>query len=115
MKKIIAFGILSFVWLSSVSAQFTGPGPKSDVRTVEEARKAQINTYVTVTGLIVAHLREDYYTFKDETGEVRVEIEDRVWENREVGPEIQIRIVAEVDRTLVGAVYLWVKSLEIIE
>jgi uncharacterized protein (TIGR00156 family) len=113
MKRYM-FLLIGFMLLSSTSfAQFTGPSATGRVSTVEEARNAPVDTYVTVTGNIVAHLREDYYTFRDQTGEVRVEIETPVWQNRKIGPDTKVRLVAEVDRNAAGTIYLWVKSLEI--
>jgi uncharacterized protein (TIGR00156 family) len=112
------FPALTLVWLllpSHAVAQYTGPTPTGRTSTVEQARNAPVDTYVTVSGNIVAHLREDYYTFRDNTGDIRVEIESRVWRNREVGPDTTVRLLAEVDRNAAGTVYLWVKSLEIIE
>lgn len=104
------------VLLSSASfAQFTGPSESGQMSTVEQAHNASINTYVTINGHIVSHLREDYYTFRDESGDIRVEIPTQVWQNRRIGPETQVRLIAEVDRTLVGTRYLWVKSLEPVE
>jgi len=97
------------------SNQFDGPEASGQVSTVQEANRAPIGSYVTVVGNIVNHLREDYYTFGDETGEIRVEITDRVWQNRVVTPDTQVRVLAEVDRNLAGTRYLWVKALEIIK
>lgn len=114
--KIRVFVMVGLLCLSLTSfAQFTGPSATGRVSTVEEARNAPVDTYVSVTGNIVAHLREDYYTFRDQTGEVRVEIEPPVWRNREIGPETKVRLVAEVDRNAAGTVYLWVESLEIVD
>lgn len=62
-----------------------------------EAGTARLGNYVTLTGNVVSHLRGDYCTFRDATGEIRVEIEPRIW---------------QVDRGIAGR-YLWVKSLEI--
>ncbi len=132
MKKILALslicGVLSMFSYSMALAsstvakapyapsyQFVGPEALGQVSTVQEANKARIGSYVTVGGNIVNHLREDYYTFADETGEIRVEITDRVWQNRAVTPDTQVRILAEVDRNLAGTRYLWVKTLEIVE
>ena len=106
--------VIGFLFLSSTSiAQFTGPSASGRISTVENARNAPVDTYVTVTGNIVSHLREDYYTFRDQTGEVRVEIEPPVWRNRKIGPETKVRLIAEVDRNASGTIYLWVESLEI--
>jgi uncharacterized protein (TIGR00156 family) len=96
------------------TAEFTGPSARGQTSTVAQARNARVDTYVTVTGTIVAHLREDYFIFRDSTGEIRVEIEPEVWRNREVGPDTTVRLLAEVDRNAAGTVYLWVQSLEIV-
>lgn len=113
MKRTV-FLMIGFLFASSVAiAQFTGPSATGRVSTVQDARNASVDTYVTVTGNIVARLREDYYTFRDETGEVRVEIEPPVWQNRKIGPDTKVRLVAEVDRNASGTIYLWVESLEI--
>lgn len=115
MKSYVSL-LIGFLLLSSTSfAEFTGPSATGRVSTVAEARNAPVETYVTVTGNIVAHLREDYYTFRDETGEVWVEIETPVWRNRKIGPDTKARLVAEVDRNEAGTIYLWVQSLEIVD
>ncbi len=106
----VLVGVLS---LSPAMAQFTGPSPASTTATVAQAMKTRVNTYVTLTGNVVSHLRGDYYLFRDASGEVRVEIEPEVWRNRQVGPEHNVRIVAEVDRSAAG-VYLWVKTLDLV-
>jgi uncharacterized protein (TIGR00156 family) len=100
---------------SSAGAQFIGPSPTGQTSTVEQVQNTRVDTYVTVTGNIVAHLREDYYTFRDETGEIRVEIPPSVWRYREVGPDTTVQLLAEVDRNSSGTVYLWVDSLNIVE
>ncbi len=115
MRRYLALVLFCLLLSSTAQAQFTGPSVTGRVSTVEQARNAPIDTYVTVTGNIIAHLREDYYTFRDQTGEIRVEIEGSVWRNREVGPDAKVRLVAEVDRNPAGTIYLWVESLEIAE
>jgi uncharacterized protein (TIGR00156 family) len=99
---------------TSAAAQFAGPSVRGAEVTVEAARAARVDSYVTVTGRIVSHLREDYYVFRDATGEIRVEIEDRVWAGRRVDPETPVRLRAEVDRNAAGTVYLWVQSLDVL-
>ena len=97
------------------AAGFVGPETTGQVSTVQEANSARIGSYITVEGQIVDHLRDDYYTFRDETGEIRIEVTDRVWGNRTVTPDTQVRLLAEIDRTLAGVRYLWVKTLEVVE
>lgn len=98
---------------SNAIAQFSGPSPTGRTLTVEQAREARVGSYVTVTGNIVNHLREDYYTFRDASGEIRVEIASGVFQGRKIEPATKVRLLAEVDRGPAGR-YLWVKSLEVL-
>ena len=59
------------------TAQFTGPSASGRPSTVAEARDVRLGSYVTLTGHIVNHQRSDYFTFRDDTGEIRVETADR--------------------------------------
>lgn len=113
MKKMLVFLLFS-LFASFASAQFTGPSASGRTSTVAQISQARLGSYVTVTGQIVAHQREDYFTFRDATGEIRVEIEKTVWQNRQIAPETKVRLLAEVDRGFAGR-YLWVKSLEVVQ
>jgi uncharacterized protein (TIGR00156 family) len=115
MKRSLPLAMICLLLSAPAFAQFTGPSGTGQESTVEQARNARVDTYVTVTGNILAHLREDYYTFRDATGEIRVEIEPSVWRNRKVGPDTKVRLLAEVDRNAAGTQYLWVESLEIVD
>jgi uncharacterized protein (TIGR00156 family) len=114
-KNLLALATAGLLFSSTAWAQFTGPPATGLASTVAQAQAARINSYVTVTGHIVNHIREDFYTFRDQTGEMRVEIEEPVWKNRQVGPETLVRLRAEVDVGLSGHRYLWVQSLQIAE
>jgi uncharacterized protein (TIGR00156 family) len=107
---ILALGILT----TPASAQFTGPSAGSGEITVAEAQNARLGSYVTLTGNIVAHQRESYYIFQDATGQIRAEIERRIWRGREVTPSTPVRVLAEVDRGFRGR-YLDVQRLDILE
>lgn len=62
----------------------------------------------------VSDSRNEYYIFRDDNGEIRVEIADELWAGRQVSPENTVRLRAEVDRRFISEVYLWVQSLEIV-
>lgn len=96
-------------------AQFTGPSARGAVSSVEQVQSTRANTYVTLTGHIVDHQRKNYYTFRDETGEMRVEIEPSVWRYRNVGPNDKVRLMGEVERNGAGNLYLWVKTLDLVK
>jgi len=70
------------VLATNAMAQFAGPGVAVRSSTVEEARDARLGSYLTLTGNITNHLRGDYYTFRDDSGEIRVEIAASVWRGR---------------------------------
>jgi len=98
---------------SNAIAQFSGPSAAGRTLTVQQAREARVGSYVTVTGNIVNHLRADYYTFRDASGEMRVEIAGGVFQGRKIEPTTQVRLLGEVDTSPAGR-YLWVKTLEIV-
>lgn len=112
--SLLAAALVILVAAGAAQAQFTGPGARGQEVDVAAAAAARPGTYVTMTGSVVSHLREDYYLFRDASGEVRVEIEDRVWRGRPVGPDDRVRLVGEVDRGAAGAVYVWIESLDIV-
>ncbi|AKC86739.1 YgiW/YdeI family stress tolerance OB fold protein [Pseudoxanthomonas suwonensis] len=115
MKKTLAVLVLclSTLLASAAMAQFTGPSASGRPSTVAEARDVRLGSYVTLTGHIVNHQRSDYFTFRDDTGEIRVEISSGVWGGRKVGPETQVRLMGEVDRGPAGR-YIWVKTLDVL-
>jgi uncharacterized protein (TIGR00156 family) len=81
---------------------------------VAQVAGVRLGSYITVTGNIVAHKRQNYFTFQDGMGGVRIGIENSVWQNRKAGPENKVRLLTEVDRGP-GGRHLWVKSLQVIE
>ena len=114
MKKTLVLLSLCVLLAANAVAQFTGPAEPGPTSTVAQAREARLGSYVTLTGNIVAHQRDDYFTFRDASGDIRVEIEDSVWQNRAVGPGTKVRLLAEVDQGVAGR-YLWVKSLQVVD
>lgn len=112
-KKVLAYIVLS-VAASTAAAQFTGPSTTGRAATVAQVEQARLGSYVTLTGHVVAHQRSSYFTFRDGSGDIRVEIDNDVWNNRQVGPETKVRLLGEVDRGVAGR-YIHVKSLEIVK
>ena len=69
---------------------------------------------VTLEGYLVKQLREEIYIFKDDTGEIEVEIDDEVFRGENVTPKIKVRIIGEVDKDQT-AVKVEIDYLEIVE
>lgn len=105
--------LVSLMPTTAALAQFTGPSASVRSVTVAEAKTLRVGTYVSMTGNVVNHQRSEYFTFRDETGEMRVEIPRRVWRGRQVGPSDPVRIFGEIDRGFSGR-YIDVKILEVL-
>lgn len=114
MKNKLFVLLICSLLTANVSAQFTGPSATGATSTVKQVQSARLGSYVTLTGNIVAHQRSDYFTFRDKTGEIRVEVESPVWQGRAVNPETTVRLLGEVDSGFAGR-YVWVKSLQVVE
>jgi uncharacterized protein (TIGR00156 family) len=104
--------IACFAAAAPAAAQFTGPG---GVTSAAEAQGVRLGAAVVVEGRILERLREDYYRFADDSGEIRVEIEPEVWGGRAVGPETIVRLGGDMDPHRDGGRYLSVETLAIVE
>lgn len=78
------------------SGGYTGPGPA--LTTVKQAKTMRDDTHVTLKGHIVQHLGGDLYLFRDETGTIDVEIENKRWQGQTVGPNDLVEISGEVEK-----------------
>jgi uncharacterized protein (TIGR00156 family) len=116
MKFLINIAVAALVGAAIVpaQAQFSGPSVQGRTSTVADIADARLGSYVVLTGNVVSHLRGNYFTFRDSSGEIRVEIEGNVWQGRPVAPETNVRIMGELDSGPAGR-YIWVKSLETVQ
>lgn len=78
------------------SGGFTGPdGSRA---TVEGAKSLRDDTWVTLRGNIVERISDDLYRFKDASGTINVEIDDKRWKGVSVTPQDVVEIQGEVDK-----------------
>ena len=66
--------------------------------TVAEARELADDTKVVLEGLIIKDLGGEMYLFRDDTGDIYLEIDDRVWKKRVMDPEQLVKVYGEIDR-----------------
>lgn len=94
---------------------FQGPGGQAGVTTVAQAKSAWDDTPVVLTGHIVSRTGGDHehYLFRDSTGEIVVDIDDKLFMGRTVTPQTTVRLYGEVDRDLVKQTKIDVKSFDI--
>ena len=74
---------------------FTGP---LNVVTVEHAKSLKDDDKVTLQGTIQSHIGGENYIFKDASGTIEVEIDNRRWAGQTVSPTDRVEIFGEVDK-----------------
>jgi uncharacterized protein (TIGR00156 family) len=120
MKKTIVFAsfiFAAFIAIAIVHGQegFTGPGGKANSKepravTVNQARSLPDNSMVILTGNLAAALGDEWYRFRDATGEILVEIDRGVWRGLSVGENDRIEITGKLESGL-GRAVIDVKSI----
>ncbi len=92
------FSLFSMLLLTSsmAFAGFSGPSVNK-IDTVKAALSAKDDTYVELVGYIIKSLGKEDYLFKDDTGEIQIEIDDDEWMGQDVMPNDKITIRGEVD------------------
>ncbi|MEH0801274.1 YgiW/YdeI family stress tolerance OB fold protein [Vibrio alginolyticus] len=95
MKRVLLTSMLALL-SSSAFAAFNGP-EVSAINTVKEARNATDDSAVVLTGHIVQSFGNETYLFKDNTGEIEVDIDNEDWMGQEVTPKDTVMIRGEVD------------------
>lgn len=113
MRKTVLPAVLVTAFCLPAVAQFTGPSAETKPSTVAQARESLPGAYVTLTGNLVAHVHAEVYTFRDASGEMRVEIDHEIWRNRGVNPDTKVQLNGEVDLGVSGR-YLSVDSLQVV-
>lgn len=105
MRKILLVTALTLVSTSAFSAQTTSvakggfTGPSTVVTsTIEAALDLNDDAAVTLTGYITTSLGNEEYQFKDATGEVIIEIDQKDWNGIEATPETKLVIQGEIDK-----------------
>lgn len=98
MKKILTGSIiLSAVLTLPAMAAYNGPGVASHASTAADAAKAKDDTPVELTGYLVQSLGDEKYLFRDESGDVEVEIDNALWREMDVSSDTKVTLIGEVD------------------
>lgn len=110
MKKMIAAALLIASTSFALADGYNGPtnsavggytGPTNTVAqhvSVKQAKSMSDETYVTLKGKIVNHIKKDKFTFQDNTDTVVVEIDDDLWYGTTIGPNDTVEIIGEIDK-----------------
>jgi len=125
MKKrtvFVGLFLVLFGFGSAAFAQqggFTGPsgqGTSGATRNYRTATVSQLQgiggkSYVMLNGYVVGSVGGKHYTFRDDTGEVRVEIERSAWRGVTVSATDRVELLVEVERKRNGRIEVEAKSL----
>ncbi len=99
LKTITAAAAMSaaIVFSPVVSAQFVG-GPLTVNTVADVVKNARDEQLVVLEGYLVEQVRHEKYTFRDATGQILVDIDDKVFAGQRVDPKTKIRIEGEFDK-----------------
>ena len=94
------YAIFLMVFLFSVAPAFAAFNGPSDARRLETTASASLNadegTTCVLEGNIVKHMEKNRYLFKDDSGEITVDIPPHVFGNIDVTPETKVRVTGEI-------------------
>ena len=97
-------GGVSAVWaqggFSGPKSGFVGPQAEPQMVSVAEAKNMNDEARILIKGHIVSALGDEDYMFKDDSGSIKVEIDEDLWRGITVKPEDKVEILGEVDRHL---------------
>lgn len=68
------------------------------ISTVKEVFGAYDDAYVALEGNIIKQIGDNDYIFKDATGEIKIEIENKAWRGQSITPNDKVRILGEVEQ-----------------
>lgn len=101
---------------SPAQAQFEGPGAQSQLTTVEAvADQANDDQTVQLEGSIIEQVGDEKYIFTDDTGEIRVEIDDELFRGQRITPDMTVAIYGEVEKDFMRSPEIDVDELSIVE
>ncbi len=73
-------------------------GPDVATTTVEQAKSMRDDSWVVLEGNLVRKVGDELYEFRDRSGTINVEIDDKDWRGLTVNPQDKVRLEGEVDK-----------------
>lgn len=96
-------------------AQYVGPSSQKTFTKVEQlVNNAKDDDPVALRGKLLRKLSDETYLFADETGEIQVEIDDKIFPQEPVDANTTVEIVGELDKAIVGTNEVDVKTITIV-
>lgn len=97
MKILTLFLFIFLLVNQEIYAGFNGPSETKEIlKTVQQVLAADDMTTCTLEGNVIKHLEKNRFTFKDQSGEVVVDIAPYVFGGVDITPQDPIKLVGEV-------------------
>ncbi|ECZ8785876.1 NirD/YgiW/YdeI family stress tolerance protein [Salmonella enterica subsp. enterica serovar Typhimurium] len=94
------------------SGRITGPAPTQT--SVSQAKKQWDDAWVVLEGNIIRQVGHELYEFRDSSGTVYVDIDNKYWMGQTASPADKIHIKGEVDRGWDG-IKIDVKNIQVMK
>ncbi|HBC1013046.1 TPA: YgiW/YdeI family stress tolerance OB fold protein [Escherichia coli] len=88
-------------------------GPSQGLSSVAQAKSFRDDAWVILEGNIIRQVGHELYEFRDASGTVYVDIDDKYWMGQTVSPETKVRLEGEVDKDW-NSVEIDVKRLSVL-
>lgn len=105
-------GFVSPTGQGYVQGGFNGPAP--GLSSVEQAKTFRDDAWVVLEGNIVKQVGHELYEFRDASGAVYVDIDNKRWLGQTVSPDSKVHIEGEVDKDW-NSVEIDVKNLRVMK
>ncbi|WP_280529162.1 YgiW/YdeI family stress tolerance OB fold protein [Burkholderia perseverans] len=89
-------------------------GPTPGLTTVAQARSLPDDAWVVLEGHIVKQIGHELYEFRDKSGTIRLDLDDKRWMGQTVAPTDKVHIEGEVDKDW-NSVEIDVKTLRLMQ
>lgn len=106
MKKLLLTSVIALAISAPAMAGFQNGNASYNksattqtaaISTVAQAKKARDNARFVISGKILNQVGDEKFTFQDETGSIRIEVDSRAWRGLNVSAKDRIRISGKVD------------------
>ncbi|STB68512.1 Uncharacterized conserved protein [Citrobacter freundii] len=89
-------------------------GPTPGLSNVQQAKTLRDDSWVVLEGNIVRQIGHELYEFRDSSGSINVDIDDKRWQGQSATPSDKVRLEGEVDKDW-NSVEIDVKNIRIIK
>ncbi|WP_428945340.1 YgiW/YdeI family stress tolerance OB fold protein [Pantoea sp. FN060301] len=99
---------------NTASAQSGFKGPTPGMTSVAQAKTLRDDAWVVLEGNIVRQVGHELYEFRDNSGTIHVDIDDKRWLGQSATPTDKVRIEGEVDKDW-NSVEIDVKRIQVLK